>query len=102
MARVQTISQTGVGTTAWQATNRNVSAFHLGVNCSVSGSATFNVEVTNTDILSGATANALPVVSGQTTSQIVGITTPCSFWRINVTSGTGTVLAEGLQSGLID
>lgn len=88
---------------AWQALNPHLGAFHVGIAVTVGTTATYSIEVTNSDFTTvGVTPNPVAVASAQTTSQVIAINTPVRAWRINPSAVTGTLTAEAVQSGISD
>jgi hypothetical protein len=103
MARAQSVTQTGTGQTAGQILNTAISAFHVGICLTVTGSVSYTIEVTNSDFTTvGNTPNWFTFLATQTTSQTLAINTPFRAWRINNASGSGSILAEAVQSGITD
>lgn len=97
------ISQTGVGATRWVNPSWHVAPFSLNIAVEVSGTATFNIETTNDDYFTPpvGTVNVQPTsVSSATGAVSLALTAPVLGWRINVTSGTGTVTAQAVQAGI--
>lgn len=101
MPRPVVISQTGTGQSPWANLDTWAMPFNLSINCTVSGTVTYNVETTNSDYLTaGTTVNVVTAVNAASTTQQYATTTPARAWRINITAGTGTVTAEAIQAGL--
>lgn len=98
--RPQTITQTGVGTSAWVPLDYKQSPFNVGFGVSVTGTATYNIEHTFDNILD---STVTPVVFkhgtlvSQTTNKDGNYAFPIRAVRINVTAGTGSVSVTLLQ-----
>ena len=95
------ISQTGTGRSSIAQVDNFNEQFNVGIHLVLSGSATFNIEITPQDPMDGAITvwNAAPNLSGLTTASAASVTVPCRALSINVTGGVGTVTAYIVQSG---
>lgn len=96
---VQTVS--GVANSPAIPMDHRAQFFNVGIEVTVSATATYNVQFTMDDIYSGVTPTWFNVPSpftGATANQIGNITIPCSAMRLNVTASTGTVTMTLLQS----
>jgi len=97
-----TISKTGTGRSAIIASDSFQNPFNVGIVATVTGTATFNIEISMDDP-STATPSVWAVDAGFSakSSAINGsITVPHHGLSINVTSGTGTVTAYIVQAGV--
>jgi hypothetical protein len=97
-----TISKTGTGRSAVIVPDSFQNPFNLGLIATVTGTATFNVELTMDDpqIATPTIWAAATGFSALTASAIGAITIPCHGLAINVTSGTGTVTLQAVQAGV--
>jgi hypothetical protein len=94
------LSQSGIGRSVICA----IDDFQVPVNVGVgallaSGSATFNIEYTFDDLSAVTNWYIAPGFSGLTATTGGSITIPCKAICINITSGTGTVVASVVQAG---
>jgi hypothetical protein len=92
---------TGVGVSPWKNLNWREPAFHVGFNCVVTGTVSYNLEMTDSDYLTpGTTVIVTPttIAAASATAYLV-TTTPARAWRLNILSGTGSVTVEAVQSG---
>ena len=97
-----TISKTGTGRSAVIASDSFQNPFNVGIVAVVSGTATFNIEISMDDP-SVATPSVWAVDTGfsaKTASSNGSITVPHHALSINVTSGSGTVTAYIVQAGI--
>ena len=97
-----TISKTGTGRSAVIASDGFQNPFNVGIVAVVSGTATFNIEISMDDP-SVATPSVWAVDAGfsaKTASTNGSITVPHHALSINVTSGSGTVTAYIVQAGI--
>lgn len=118
MARTQTATQTGVGSTRWFKVNSHVTPFSASVQVGLGGTtATYQVEVTldETDPMISQPIQfpgsdqqppaAVPILAPGTASVsadgIVAIQQPVMGVRVTVTAGTGTARVRVLQAGLV-
>lgn len=116
MARVQTATQTGAGSTRWIKLTSHVTPFSTSVQVGLGGgTASYRIEVTldETDptpdpqlpgaVLANRTVTpiAAPGTVGATADGLVAIQQPVSAVRVTVDSGTATVNVRVLQAGLI-
>jgi hypothetical protein len=101
MAQPVSLTLTGVSISPWKNANFREAAFHLGINCFVTGTVTYNIETTDSDYLTpGVTVNVSPTtIAAAAASAFLSVTTPCRAWRLNILTGTGSVTAEAVQSG---
>jgi hypothetical protein len=95
------LTQTGAGTSAWKNADYHRSGFNLNIVCTTSGTVNYGIETTNSNFLGSGTVNAVATsIAAATGAATVNITTPIRGWRINIASGSGTVTAEAIQSGI--
>lgn len=96
------ISKTGVGRSPVIASDSFKTPFNVGLIIVVSGTATFNIEISMDDPSTGTpTIWAAPTgFSALTASTSGSITVPHHAMSINITSGTGSVTAYVVQSGV--
>jgi hypothetical protein len=75
--------------------------FNVGIHLVVTGTPTYNVELTPQDPMDATPTvwNAAPSLSGLTTSQAVSMTVPCRAISLNITGGSGSVTAYITQAG---
>jgi hypothetical protein len=101
MAQPVTLTVSGVGISPWKNVNFREAAFHLQINCFVTGTVTYNIETTNSDYLtSSVTVNvATTSIAGAAAAASLVLASPCRAWRLNILTGTGSVTAEAVQSG---
>jgi multidrug transporter EmrE-like cation transporter len=97
-----TISKTGTGRSAVIASDSFQNPFNVGLVIVVTGTATFNIEISMDDpSMAVPTVYAVPSgFSALTASANGSITIPHHALSINVTSGTGTVTAYIVQAGI--
>ncbi len=97
------------GSTRWVNANWHIAPFSLGVEMNVSGTLTYGLEYTLDDFYTpGGWAGAAPAqprvrqttVTGAAGNASYNFASPIRGWRLTVASGTGTVLAEGIQAGI--
>jgi len=117
MARTQTASQTGAGSTRWFKVTPHVTPFQVSVQVGVFGTISARVEVTldEPDAVTGqlpqllgpgappaaAVALTAPGTVALTVDGLLSITTPVTAIRVTVDSGTGTANVRVLQAGLV-
>jgi len=97
-----TISKTGTGRSAIIASDSFQNPFNVGIVATVTGTATFNIEISMDDPSTG-TPSVWAVDAGfsaKTAATNGSITVPHHALSINVTSGTGTVTAYIVQAGI--
>lgn len=111
--RPVTYTQTGTGSTPWVAITPHISQSQLSIACKVTGTVNYTVEYTYQDVnflpnsqfayvLDSVTPDVWPdgLVTGQTTSQTANNNDPIWAARVTVNSGSGSVTATFLQSGI--
>ena len=97
-----TISKTGTGRSAVIASDSFQNPFNVGIIAVVSGTATFNIEISMDDP-SVVTPSVWAIDAGfsaKTASTNGSITVPHHALSINITSGSGTVTAYVVQAGV--
>jgi hypothetical protein len=97
-----TISKTGTGRSAIIASDSFQNPFNVGIVTTVTGTATFNIEISMDDPSTG-TPSVWAVDAGfsaKTAAANGSITVPHHALSINVTSGEGTVTAYVVQAGM--
>jgi hypothetical protein len=97
-----TISKTGTGRSAVVVPDSFQNPFNVGLLITVSGTATFNIEISMDDAMVAAptTWAVATGFSGLTAATVGSLTIPCHALSINVTSGSGTVTAQIVQAGV--
>lgn len=96
------ISKTGTGRSAVIASDSFQNPFNVGLVTVVTGTATFNIEISMDDP-SVVTPSVWAVDAGfsaKTVSTNGSITVPHHALSINITSGSGTVTAYIVQAGI--
>lgn len=104
-----TVGTNTVGSTRWVNPTWHIAPTLLQVETSLTGAVTYNLEYTLSDYYTptpGTGAPPTPVIVRST--PIVGATTGMSYtftfpirgWRLTVTAGTGTLVAESVQAGI--
>jgi hypothetical protein len=97
-----TISKTGTGRSAVIASDSFQNPFNVGLIVVVTGTATYNIEISMDDPSTG-TPSVWAVdanFSAKTASFNGSVTVPHHAMSINVTSGSGTVTAYVVQAGV--
>jgi hypothetical protein len=97
-----TISKTGTGRSTVIASDSFQNPFNVGIVATVTGTATFNIEISMDDPTTG-TPSVWAVDAGFSAKSAAAngsITVPHHALSINVTSGTGTVTAYVVQAGI--
>lgn len=98
--RPQTVSVTGVGTSAWIPVNTKQTPFNVGLGAVVNGTVTYTIQHTFDNVLNpGVTPVAFDNtgLTGQTVNKDCNYAFPVAAIRINVTAGTGSVTLTILQ-----
>ena len=100
MAIPKTLTTSGVSTSAVCPMNINAPVFSATIVCTVTGSATYSVQVTGDNVMTATPSNWLdhPDLSGATASGTAQLSSPVTAVRINQTAGAGSVSARVLQS----
>ena len=100
------VSQTGTGRSAVIAVDNFTNPFNIGLYASLTGSATYNVEISPDDpmdagyVASSATWFAAPNFSTLSAASSGQLVVPCKAVSINITANTGTVSLKIMQAGL--
>lgn len=100
-ANALTVGTNTTGSTPWVTADTWRTPFQIEVDNSISGTVTYSIETTNSDIQS---ATVVPTpratsVAGATAAATLALTSPSRAWRTTVTAGTGTVTTEAVQAG---
>lgn len=99
--RPQSVTVTGVATSAWIPLDTKQTPFNVGLGVVInSGTATYTVQHTFNNVLAGETATAFDnaTLAGDTTNQDGNYAFPVAAVRLNVTvSSGGTVTLHVLQ-----
>jgi|SRR5215469_9876490 len=107
-------TQTGVGTSPWFMPNFHMAPFSIDIECGVTGTATYSIEITMDDYWTppnqvnvpwsptGAVRVRPTGITAATTNQSMLLTTPCRGWRVNVTAGSGSVAVQAVQAGIVN
>lgn len=101
-----TVGTNTTGSSPWKNVDTWANPFNVNVVCTLTGTATFSIETTNSRYLTAANlypTNLLNVnatsIAAATASASAAITSPVRAWRLTVTAGTGSVVAEAVQAG---
>ena len=99
--KVQTVSQTGVGSSDALVMNTNISPFNVGFGVIVDGSVDYTVQHTFDDPSVGfSTWFSHPTVAGETANADGNYAFPVTGIRITMNSGDGTVTLKLIQAGI--
>jgi len=99
--KVQTISQTGVGSSSAIVMNTNISPFNVGFGVVVTGEANYTVQHTFDDPGIGFTTwFPHPTVAGEDANADGNYAFPVTGVKVLVNSGEGTVTMNLLQAGI--
>ncbi len=99
--KVQTVSKTGVGSSASLVMNTNISPFNVGFGVEVTGTVDYTVQHTFDDPAVGFTTwFSHPSVAGETTNQDGNYAFPVTRVKVLVNSGTGTATLKLIQAGI--
>lgn len=95
-------SQTGTGRSTVLSLDNMTDPFNVGLHYVVTGTATFNIEVTPQDPMDAAPTvwNTPSGLSALTASGVQNTIIPARAIAINVTAGTGSVTLYIVQAGL--
>ena len=97
------ITQVGTGATSWIMPNFHLTPFNVNTVVQVSGSVTWNLETTNDKywtVPPASPVNVTEVVQGSTIGLQTTLTVPVTGYRYNITAGSGTLTAQGVQAGI--
>lgn len=98
--RPQTISITGVGTSAWVPVDRVQTPFNVSLSCVVNGTVTYDIQHTFDNVLEAGTSPTAfthSTITGKTANTDGNYAFPVCAVRINISAGTGTVTLTILQ-----
>jgi hypothetical protein len=97
-----TVTQTNTGQTAAVAVDNFTNPFNIGLITTITGSPTYNIEVTPQDPMDATPTVWVPptALTGLTAATALSLSIPCRALRINVTAGTGSVTLYIVQAGL--
>lgn len=101
--RPKTITQTGVGTTAWIPLNRMQTPFNVSLGAVISGTVTYTIQHTFDNVLDPTIAQGTITafdnvnMTAQTTNSTGNYAFPVAAVRLNITAGTGSVALTILQ-----
>ena len=99
--KVQTISQTGEGSSSALVMNTNISPFNVGFGVVVTGTVNYTVQHTFDDPAVGFTTwFDHPSVASETTNQDGNYAFPVTGVKVLVNSGGGSVVMNLVQSGI--
>ena len=99
--KVQTVSQTGVGSSDALVMNTNISPFNVGFGVVVDGSVDYTVQHTFDDPAVGFTTwFSHPTIAGETTNQDGNYAFPVTGVKLLVNSGSGTAVMNLIQAGI--
>ena len=99
--QVQTVSQTGVGSSDALVMNTNISPFNVGFGVVVTGTVTYSVQHTFDDPATGFTTwFSHPTVAAETANADGNYAFPVTGVKVLVNSGTGTATLKLIQAGI--
>lgn len=104
--RAITLTASGVAATAVAPTNLNVSPFNIGLGIAVTGTVTYTVQHTFDDVYAAgfnpatATWFSHSTLVAQTASADGNYAFPVRGIRVNITAGTGSIVATIAQAGI--
>ena len=99
--KLQTQSQTGVGSSGSIVVNTNVSPVNIGFGVLVTGTVTYTVQHTFDDPATGfSTWFSHPTVVDETTNQDGNYAFPVTGIKLLVTAGSGTATLKLVQAGI--
>lgn len=99
--KLQTVSKTGIGSSAALVMNTNVTPFNVGFGVIVSGTVDYTIQHTFDDPAVGFTTwFSHPSVAGETTNQDGNYAFPVTGIKVLVNSGTGTATLKLIQAGI--
>lgn len=111
-ASTVTAGTNGVGSSLWQVPSSFITPFQIDFVATPQGSATFNLEYTLSDVTTPPTVTAttgpyadppivIALVSGATAQTQSTVNTPFRAWRVTITAGSGPVIVQATQAGII-
>lgn len=99
--KLQTVSQTGVGSSSSIVVNTNVTPVNIGFGVIVTGTVNYTVQHTFDDPAVGfSTWFSHPTVASQTTNQDGNYAFPVTGIKVLVNSGTGSATLKLVQAGI--
>lgn len=99
--KVQTVSQTGAGSTFAIVMNTNATPFNVGFGVTVSGTVSYTVQHTFDDPATGFTTwFPHPTIASQAANADGNYAFPVSGIRLTVASGGGTATLNVIQAGI--
>lgn len=99
--KVQTVSQTGAGSTSAIVMNTNATPFNVGFGVTVSGTVSYTVQHTFDDPATGFTTwFPHPTIASQAANADGNYAFPVSGIRLTVASGGGTATLNVIQAGI--
>ena len=99
--KVQTVSQTGVGSSDALVMNTNISPFNVGFGVVASGTVTYSVQHTFDDPAVGFTTwFSHPSVAAETANAYGNYAFPVTGIKVLVTAGSGTATMNLIQAGI--
>jgi hypothetical protein len=99
--KVQTVSQTGVGSSDALVMNTNISPFNVGFGVVATGTVDYTVQHTFDDPAVGFTTwFSHPTVAAQTSGADGNYAFPVTGIKVLVNSGTGSVTMNVIQAGI--
>jgi len=99
--KVQTVSQTGVGSSNALVMNTNISPFNVGFGVVVDGTVDYTVQHTFDDPAVGFTTwFSHPTVAGESTNADGNYAFPVTGIKVLVNSGSGTATLQLIQAGI--
>lgn len=99
--KVQTVSQTGAGSTAALVMNTNTTPFNVGFGVVVTGTVNYTVQHTFDDPAVGFTTwFPHPTIASQAASADGNYAFPVTGIRVTVNSGGGSVVMNLVQAGI--
>ena len=99
--KVQSVSQTGAGSTSALVMNTNCTPFNVGFGVVVTGTVNYTVQHTFDDPAVGFTTwFPHPTIASQATNQDGNYAFPVTGIRLTVNSGGGTATMNLIQAGI--
>ena len=99
--KLQTVSQTGVGSSSALVMNTNISPFNVGFGVVVTGTVNYTVQHTFDDPATGfSTWFSHPTVASQAANADGNYAFPVTGIKVLVNSGTGTATLKLVQAGI--
>ena len=99
--KLQTVSQTGLGSSSALVMNTNISPFNVGFGVEVDGTVEYSVQHTFDDPATGfSTWFSHPTVAGESANADGNYAFPVTGVKLLVTSGDGTATLKLVQAGI--